>query len=91
MGTEGPYERHRPGEGRAAVRKQEVAKDADRGRSQTQRQRMETEAGYDPAARLRLPLGNPRSGSKDARTCLPESSMAPRASFLICDVTEAPG
>ena len=87
----GPYERHRPGEGRAAVRKREVDQDADRGRSQTLRQRRVREAGYDPPARLRLPPGNPRSDSKDARTCLPESRMAPWASFLKCDVTEAPG
>ena len=91
VGPEGLYERHRPGEGRAAVRKREVDQDADRGRSQTLRQRMESEAGYDPAAKLRLPPGNPRSGSKDARTCLPESHMALRASFLKCAVTEIPG
>ena len=87
----GPYERHRPGEGRAAVRKRGVDQDADRGCSQTLRQRRVREAGYDPPARLRLPPGNPRSDSKDARTCLPESRMAPWASFLKCDVTEAPG
>ena len=91
VGTEGLYERHRPGEGQAAVRKREVDQDANRGRSQTLRQRLEREAGYGPAARLRLPLGNPRSGFKDARTCLPESRMALRASFLKSDVTEIPG
>ena len=91
VGTEGLYERHRPGEGWAAVRKREVDQDANRGRSQTLRQRLEREAGYGPAARLRLPPGNPRSSSKDARTCLPESRKALRASFLKCDVTEIQG